>query len=117
MAVGVFDSGLGGLTVHQAIAARLPDLPLVYLGDNKHTPYGVRDPQDITETETRFSEAWTAIKACVETHLQRTALDESLDREPFAAISISGHPPANQEMTLSVRYERSGLLKADIDEP
>ncbi|MFV0303690.1 MAG: glutamate racemase [Paracoccus sp. (in: a-proteobacteria)] len=47
MAVGVFDSGLGGLTVHKAIAARLPDLPLVYYGDNAHTPYGVRDAEDI----------------------------------------------------------------------
>ncbi|RJE80134.1 glutamate racemase [Paracoccus sp. JM45] len=47
MAVGVFDSGLGGLTVHQAIAARLPDLPLVYLGDNAHAPYGVRTHGDI----------------------------------------------------------------------
>ncbi|ARJ68286.1 glutamate racemase [Paracoccus contaminans] len=47
MAVGVFDSGLGGLTVHQAIAARMPDLPLVYLGDNAHTPYGTRTPDDI----------------------------------------------------------------------
>lgn len=47
MAVGVFDSGLGGLTVHQAIANRMPDLPLVYLGDNAHTPYGVRTPDDI----------------------------------------------------------------------
>lgn len=47
MAVGVFDSGLGGLTVLDAIAARSPDLPLVYLGDNKHTPYGVRDAEDI----------------------------------------------------------------------
>lgn len=49
MAVGVFDSGLGGLTVHQAIAARLPDLPLVYLGDNAHAPYGVRTAEDIFE--------------------------------------------------------------------
>ncbi|MDF3853957.1 glutamate racemase [Paracoccus sp. P2] len=47
MAVGVFDSGLGGLTVLAAIAARMPDLPLVYLGDNAHTPYGVRDAEDI----------------------------------------------------------------------
>ena len=47
MAVGVFDSGLGGLTVHAAIAARLPELPLVYYGDNAHTPYGVRDAEDI----------------------------------------------------------------------
>ena len=47
MAVGVFDSGLGGLTVLDAVARRQPDLPLVYLGDNKHTPYGVRDAEDI----------------------------------------------------------------------
>ncbi|AUH32029.1 glutamate racemase [Paracoccus tegillarcae] len=49
MAVGVFDSGLGGLTVHKGIANRLPDLPLVYYGDNANTPYGVRDAQDIFE--------------------------------------------------------------------
>ena len=47
MAVGVFDSGLGGLTVLDAVARRQPDLPLVYLGDNKHTPYGVRDAEDL----------------------------------------------------------------------
>ena len=47
MAVGVFDSGLGGLTVLDAVARRQPGLPLVYLGDNKHTPYGVRDAEDI----------------------------------------------------------------------
>lgn len=47
MAIGVFDSGLGGLTVNSGIAARMPDLPLVYLGDNAHTPYGVRDADDI----------------------------------------------------------------------
>lgn len=53
MAVGVFDSGLGGLTVHQAIAARMPDLPLVYLGDNAHTPYGTRTPDDIFDLTCR----------------------------------------------------------------
>ncbi|MBU3029302.1 glutamate racemase [Paracoccus marinaquae] len=47
MAVGIFDSGLGGLTVQQAIAARLPEVPLVYLGDNAKIPYGVRTAEDI----------------------------------------------------------------------
>ena len=47
MAVGIFDSGLGGLTVLEAVAARLPDLPLVYLGDSAHAPYGTRTPDDI----------------------------------------------------------------------
>jgi glutamate racemase len=47
MAVGIFDSGLGGLTVLEAITARLPDQPLVYLGDNANAPYGVREADDI----------------------------------------------------------------------
>ena len=47
MAVGVFDSGLGGLTVLDAVQKRLPDVPFVYLGDNAHAPYGVRTPDDI----------------------------------------------------------------------
>ena len=47
MAVGVFDSGLGGLTVLGAVARRLPDVPFVYYGDNAHAPYGVRDAEDI----------------------------------------------------------------------
>jgi len=52
MAVGIFDSGLGGLTVWDAVQARLPGVPLVYLGDNAHTPYGVRDAADIYDLTT-----------------------------------------------------------------
>lgn len=47
MAVGVFDSGLGGLTVYKAISQLLPDLPLVYYSDNAHAPYGEREAEDI----------------------------------------------------------------------
>lgn len=47
MAVGIFDSGLGGLTVLDAVTKRLPDLPIVYCGDNAHAPYGVRDADDV----------------------------------------------------------------------
>ena len=52
MAVGIFDSGLGGLTVYRAVAERLPELPVVYFGDNAHTPYGVRDADDIYDLTT-----------------------------------------------------------------
>lgn len=47
MAVGVFDSGLGGLTVLDALTKRLPEVPFVYFGDNAHAPYGVRTADDI----------------------------------------------------------------------
>ncbi len=52
MAVGIFDSGLGGLTVLDAAMKRLPEVPFVYYGDNAHTPYGVRDSEDIYELTT-----------------------------------------------------------------
>ena len=47
MAVGIFDSGLGGLTVWQAVAERLPEVEFVYLADSAHAPYGVRTADDI----------------------------------------------------------------------
>lgn len=53
MAVGVFDSGLGGLTVFKEIEALMPDLPLVYFGDNAHAPYGVRTADDIYDLTCR----------------------------------------------------------------
>jgi glutamate racemase len=52
MAVGIFDSGLGGLTVLDAVRKRLPDVPLVYYGDNAHAPYGVRTAEDIYQLTT-----------------------------------------------------------------
>ncbi|WP_342070749.1 glutamate racemase [Yoonia algicola] len=56
MAVGIFDSGLGGLTVLDAVAKRLPDLPLVYMGDSAHAPYGVRTPDDIYNLTTKSTQ-------------------------------------------------------------
>src|SRR5471030_1760796 len=38
--IGIFDSGIGGLTVARAIQQRLPSESLVYFGDTAHLPYG-----------------------------------------------------------------------------
>jgi glutamate racemase len=45
--LGVFDSGLGGLTVVRALMAALPDEPIVYLGDTARVPYGTRSPETV----------------------------------------------------------------------
>lgn len=47
MAVGIFDSGLGGLTVLDAAQKRLPDVDFLYFGDSAHAPYGVRDADNV----------------------------------------------------------------------
>jgi glutamate racemase len=49
--IGVFDSGVGGLTVVRAIREELPHEDLVYLGDTARTPYGTKSPSTIV----RFS--------------------------------------------------------------
>lgn len=46
-AVGVFDSGVGGLTVFREIARALPRQPLVYLGDAARVPYGTKSPETV----------------------------------------------------------------------
>jgi glutamate racemase len=45
--IGVFDSGLGGLTVARAIAAQSPAEDLVYLGDTARVPYGTRSAETV----------------------------------------------------------------------
>lgn len=45
--IGVFDSGVGGLTVVRALLAHLPAEQLVYLGDTARVPYGSRSPQTV----------------------------------------------------------------------
>jgi glutamate racemase len=47
MAIGVFDSGVGGLTVHRALVERLPTADLIYLSDQANMPYGGKPGEQI----------------------------------------------------------------------
>jgi glutamate racemase len=55
--IGVFDSGVGGLTVLSELHRRLPDETTIYLGDNARTPYGPR-PADEVRAFTREGIGW-----------------------------------------------------------
>jgi glutamate racemase len=47
MAIGVFDSGVGGLTVHHALVDRFPEADFIYLADQANAPYGGRPGEEI----------------------------------------------------------------------
>lgn len=47
--IGVFDSGIGGLTVARALMQRLPNEQILYFGDTARVPYGVKSADTITE--------------------------------------------------------------------
>src|SRR5437867_2249684 len=45
--IGIFDSGLGGLTVVRAVRRRLPGERILYLGDTARLPYGTKSPETV----------------------------------------------------------------------
>jgi len=49
MSIGVFDSGVGGLTVHHRLVERFPQADFVYLADQANAPYGGRPGEEIVE--------------------------------------------------------------------
>ncbi len=62
-AVGIFDSGIGGLTVAEAIRQALPQERLLYFGDTAHVPYGPRALEEVRAFSFAITEALLA-KGC-----------------------------------------------------
>ena len=55
--IGVFDSGVGGLTVLKALAAELPHEHFVYLGDTARLPYGTKSPETVARYAVQAAQA------------------------------------------------------------
>lgn len=58
-AIGIFDSGMGGLTVLHALAARLPNEELIYLGDTARLPYGTKSAETVSRYALQAASALT----------------------------------------------------------
>jgi glutamate racemase len=90
--IGVFDSGVGGLTVLAELHRRLPDEPTVYLGDNARAPYGPR-PADQVRSFTLEAVDWLLaqdvkllVLACNTATAQ--ALDDVRRRAPMPVLGV-----------------------------
>lgn len=58
--IGIFDSGLGGLTVARAVIDMLPNESVTYIGDTLHTPYGPRDQSEVRELSLQVMDSLVA---------------------------------------------------------
>ena len=47
--IGVFDSGLGGISVVRQIAQDMPNEKVLYFGDSANAPYGIKTPEQVRE--------------------------------------------------------------------
>jgi glutamate racemase len=90
--VGVFDSGVGGLTVLRALMAALPQEDFLYLGDTARLPYGTKSRQTVARYSVRAAEALVerGIKTLVVACNTASASALPVLRERFPSLPVVG---------------------------
>ncbi|GAB3370333.1 glutamate racemase [Azotobacter armeniacus] len=110
--VGVFDSGVGGLSVLGEIRARLPCESLFYVADSGHVPYGDKSPEYIRE-RCRTIAAFLleqGAKALVLACNTATAAAAAELRECYPTLPVVGMEPAVKPAAAATRSGRIGVL-------
>lgn len=94
--IGVFDSGLGGISVLRALRALLPGEDYLYFGDSRHAPYGDKPLQEVQALSRKAVELLLArgAKAIVIACNTATSAAAALLREQYPAVPIIGTEPA-----------------------
>ena len=96
-AIGIFDSGIGGLSVARAIINLLPSEPLLYFGDTARIPYGTKPAETIRQYSldiTRFLIEKSGCKAVVVACNTASAAALPILRETWPETPIVGMEPA-----------------------
>ncbi len=104
--IGVFDSGVGGLSVLKAIRQQMPQQPVIYLADQAHVPYGQRSLPEVrafSEEITRFLLSQSARLVVVACNTASAAALHHLRRvfpqTPFVGMEPAVKPAAEQTRT------------------
>lgn len=94
--IGIFDSGIGGLSVLRALRAELPAENFIYIADSGHAPYGERDDAHVVERSLKISAYLTTqnIKALVVACNTATAAAIDVLRVAYPNLPIIGVEPA-----------------------
>jgi glutamate racemase len=112
VAIGVFDSGVGGLSIAREMRRRMPKSPLLYVGDVSHSPYGERPTGEVVERAQRIA-AWliergarTIVVAC------NTATVLAIDtlRLQWPAIVFVGVEPGIKPAAALTRTGRIAVM-------
>jgi glutamate racemase len=113
--VGIFDSGLGGLSVLRAVRAALPDERLIYVADSLYAPYGERDDDFIADRTLAIGE-WLVsrgVKALVVACNTATAQSIALARERLP-IPVVGVEPGIKPAALLSQSRVVGVLATAV---
>jgi glutamate racemase len=110
--IGIFDSGIGGLTVVKEILDLLPEYQILYFGDTARTPYGTKSPKTVVEYALEDAEFLIArgarilVVACnTASSLATSALKERFPVPIFEVIT-----PAVEETLRATRNNKVGII-------
>ena len=110
--IGIFDSGVGGMTVAQAVEQLLPGYPLLYLGDIARTPYGTKSARTIIDysvENTRFLVQNGAKIVVIACNSASSVATERLRRE-FNIPILEVITPAIEQALANSRSGRIGII-------
>ena len=110
--IGVFDSGVGGLTVLQSIVRRLPFESTIYLGDNARAPYGTRTEAEVLRFSQEAADALVArdVKALVVACNTSTAIALTALRRRYDVPIVGVVRPGDSAAALATRSRRVGVI-------
>lgn len=111
--IGVFDSGIGGLSILQALRAALPQQDFIYLADSAHAPYGERDDAYLiarSRALTRHLRNAHGVEALVVACNTATAAAIHLLRAENPGLPIVGVEPALKPALALSRTGRIGVM-------
>jgi glutamate racemase len=110
--IGVFDSGVGGLTVLREIVRRNPAESTVYLGDNARAPYGVRSDEEVLAFSTQSLDllAEREVKAIVVACNTSTAVAIGALRRRYDLPILGVIRPGASAAALATRNRRVGVI-------
>jgi glutamate racemase len=111
--IGVFDSGIGGLSVLQALQAELPHERFVYLADSAHAPYGERGDAFVAERTLAIADYLVRqhhIKALVVACNTATAAAIHEARQRYPLMPVVGIEPALKPAVAHSQTLRIGVI-------
>lgn len=113
-AIGVFDSGVGGLTVLAEIRKNLPNENIIYLGDTKNFPYGSRSKQEIIDFSIKNVELLIEKQVKVIVIACGTATSQAIDvlKDKFD-IPIIGIIEPTVEYIKNQNYKEVGVIATE----
>jgi len=110
--IGVFDSGLGGLTVVRELVRSLPGESIVYLGDTARCPYGPRDRSEVREFVLQIG-AWLSarpVKLIVVACNTATAAGLALAQKAFDVPVVGVVEPGARAAVMATTNRRVGVI-------